>query len=93
MTTSIAVIVHDVEADGLPDMSDGALQGRVALLSGDVVVSGWPILRGPGERRWEADPDVTNGGCLSGMACGGIMFEDVTHWLEFPVPVEELTGG
>lgn len=84
MTSAITVIVHEVEADGLPDMSDGALEGRVALISGDVVVSGWPKLRGPGEVRWEADPEV--GCCTSD-------YTPVTHWLEFPVPVWELTGG
>lgn len=84
MSSRISVIVHEVEADGLPDMSDSALEGRVALISNGIVVSGWPLKRGPAEQRWEADPDV--GGCCPQL------FE-VSHWLEFPVPVWELTGG
>jgi hypothetical protein len=83
MSTAITVIVHDVEADGLPDMTE--LTGRVAFLTEGVVVSGWPLIRGPKERRWEADPDVF--GCCPPPVAG------VTTWLEFPVPVEELTGG
>lgn len=91
MSTSITVIVHDVAADGLPDMTE--LTGRVVFISGAVAMSGWPLIRGPKERRWEADPEVSDG-CTAGFACAGrAMFSGVTHWLEFPVPVEELTGG
>jgi len=83
VSTQIQVIVHDIEADGLPDMSDDALTGRVALIFDGSVVSGWPLKRGPADQLWEADTDVGRAG----------PFYDVTHWLEFPVPIWELTGG
>lgn len=81
MSSFISVIVHDIEADGLPDMDE--LTGQVAFIFDGCVVSGWPLIRGPQETRWEANDDVGR----------GLPFEGVTHWLEFPVPVWELTGG
>jgi len=89
----ISVIIHEVATDGLPDLSDDVLAGRVALVQGGVVVSGAPMLRGVGETRWEADPDVTSA-CPARAACSGALaFEGVTHWLEFPAPVWELAEG
>lgn len=78
------VIVHEVAADGLPDMEE--LTGRVAFIFDGSLVSGWPLKHGPAatEQLWEADSDV-------GRAVPG--FAGVTHWVEFPVPVWELTGG
>jgi len=83
VSTRISVVVHEVGADGLPDMSDDALSGRVALIFDGCVVSGWPLKRGPNDQLWEGDTDVSH----------GMPFHGVTHWMEFPVPVWELTGG
>lgn len=79
MSTRISVIVHEIRLDGLPDMTE--LTGRVAFIFDGHVMSGWPLIRGPEEKRWEtAEGDNP-------------YYDGVTHWLEFPVPVEELTGG
>lgn len=83
MSSAVQVMVHEIEADGLPDMTDDGLSGRVAFVFDGCVVSGWPLLRGPQDQLWEADTDVGRNGPFYG----------VTHWLEFPVPVWELTGG
>lgn len=94
MSTRISVTVHEIRLDGLPDMTE--LTGRVAFITDGVVVSGWPMLRGPQENRWEADPEVFGCGLELGPRRGACLpppVSGVTHWLEFPVPVEELTGG
>lgn len=83
MSTRVGIMVHEIAADGLPDMSDDALTGRVAFISDGCIVTGWPMLRGRADQMWEADPDVGKSG----------PFYNVTHWVEFPVPVWELTGG
>jgi hypothetical protein len=69
------IIVHSIEADGLPDMD--ALTGRVAFIFDGNIVSGWPL----NDSQWEANSDVGR----------TIPFVGVTHWVEFPVPVWQLT--
>jgi len=75
-------MVHEIEADGLPDMTE--LTGQVAFIAGNVLVSGVPMIRGPKESRWESDLETD---------FGHHVVSGVTHWVEFPVPIEELTGG
>lgn len=81
MSTEITVTVHEIAADGLPDMD--ALVGRVAFIFDGSVVSGWPLHTNPTDHStpysgyWEADSDV-------GLT---VKFASVTHWLEFPEPV------
>jgi hypothetical protein len=77
MSSRISVVVHDIAADGLPDMDE--LTGQVAFVWDGHVIHGWPLIRGPKESRWED--------------FNGVPYRGVTHWLEFPVPVWELTGG
>jgi len=74
----IEVVLHEVAVDGLPDMDDRNMVGRVAFIFDGCVVSGHP-LRDDGDEGvlWEADDDVGRGGLFAG----------VTHWLEFPAPV------
>jgi hypothetical protein len=81
VSISLVVTVHEVATDGLPDMQD--LTGRVALISDGCIVSGWPLIRGPEETRWEADTDL---------GCNDLLFAGVTHWIEFPVPIWEVAG-
>jgi len=80
---SLLIRVHEIQTDGLPDMTE--LTGRVAFITEGVIVSGYPLLRGPSETGWEADPDI--------FGCCPPAIQGVTHWVEFPLPVEELTSG
>lgn len=82
MSSSLLVTVHEIQTDGLPDFSDDDLVGRVAFIFDGCIVSGWPLIRGPGETRWEADTDVGHNIPLSG----------VTHWIEFPMTFQEVAG-
>lgn len=89
MTNEIAVKVHKITEDGLPDME--SLIGRVAFLFDGCIVSGWPLdpngEAGDAYRRyghdpadsilWEANSDVGHGRPFGG----------VTHWYEFPYPL------
>lgn len=88
MAREITVILHAVAEDGLPDHNaDETLTGRVAFLWDGNIVNGWPLgyaendYEGPPfSGRWEADDDVGRPG----------EFANVTHWIEFPVPLWEL---
>jgi hypothetical protein len=74
--------VHEIAKDGLPAMDD--LTGRVAFIFDGCIVSGWPLRdNGNGETTWEANSDVGHGG----------VFYGVTHWVEFPVPVWDMTAN
>lgn len=76
MSRSIAVKVHEIAVDGLPDMDN--LTGRVAFIFDGCIVSGWPLdEEDGGEVPWEADSDVGRHGKFFG----------VTHWVEFSSPV------
>jgi hypothetical protein len=83
----LEVTVHEIATDGLPDMA--ALVGRVAFIFDGCIVSGWPLVdpeEGLDERddegraMWEANSDVGR----------VVKFANVTHWVEFPVPVWEI---
>lgn len=78
MSKVIEVTVHEIAQDGLPDMDDEDLVGRVAFLWDGSLSSGWPI-RGE-ENLWETDGDMGASGTFSG----------VTHWLEFPMPFWDI---
>ena len=85
MSARVEIIVHEVAADGLPDME--ALVGQVAFIWDGAVVSGWPIgeeFGGVqyGEQLWEPSEDRF-GGPVAG----------VTHWIEFPVPAWNLVAS
>jgi hypothetical protein len=75
------VIIHKIEDDGLPDMENYDLTNRVAFIFDGSIVSGWPLKGDAMEGTlWEADTDVGRPGPFSG----------VTHWVEFPVTIQEL---
>lgn len=71
------VIVHEIAVDGLPDMDNDDLTGRIAFVFDGCVVSGWPLTRVGQPHLWEANTDVGHNQPFGG----------VTHWIEFPVPV------
>ncbi len=81
MPREITVRVHSIAEDGPPDVS-ATLDERVALLFDGRIVSGWP-LAGSVEGLWEADPEVGH----------NRPFDGVTHWVEFPVPLDQLERG
>jgi hypothetical protein len=74
--------IHKISEDGLPDMeaTNPSLTGRVALIFDGCVVSGYPLDQDRHPGQWEGDTDVSY----------GRKFLDVTHWIEFPVPVWDL---
>lgn len=79
----VSIKVHEIAADGVPDMERFA--GRVAFIFDGNIVMGWPIHVGEGggsdySGLWEANPAV-----------GRTAFGGVTHWVEFPVAVQDLT--
>jgi hypothetical protein len=78
MSHDLSIQIHEIAVDGLPDMDK--LTGRVAFLWNGAIVSGWPLdsIGKPG--LWETCED----------ALGMRPFADVTHWVEFPVPVWDL---
>ena len=78
MSRSLQVTVHEIAVDGMPDME--ALTGRVAFIFDGSIVSGWPLddVGDPGY--WEGNSDVAR----------NVKFANVTHWVEFPVPVWEV---
>jgi hypothetical protein len=69
------ITVHEVAVDGLPDMNDDTMTGRIAFIFDGCIVSGWPLSDG----LWEANSDVGNGRPFGG----------VTHWVEFDRPIWE----
>ena len=81
----LTVILHEVTEDGLPDMKDDDLIGRVAFVWDGCVVSGWPIgpeyddSYDPADVKWEPSEDRF-GGPVRG----------VTRWLELPRPAWDL---
>lgn len=82
----VGVKVHAIAEDGIPDLDDDNLAGRVAFIFDGCVVSGWPLHTNPQDHTtpysgmWEADSDVGR----------GRPFRGVTHWLEFPVPIWDI---
>jgi len=97
----LTVIVHSVEEDGLPELDQ---PGRVAFISEDRILSGLPIPQHvadtyinwclsmplnperlprwvkPGDTLWQTDAEVNR-----------YPFPGITHWVEFPAAVWELT--
>ncbi len=73
--------VREIAVDGLPDMD--SLTGRVAFIFDGCIVSGWPVGPEGEEMLWEANSDVGRHGTFGG----------VTHWVEFPVPVKNMTSN
>jgi hypothetical protein len=73
--------VREIATDGLPDMDN--LTGRVAFIFDGCIVSGWPLSPEGDEVPWEADSDVGR----------SEKFYGVTHWVEFPVPVWDMTAN
>jgi hypothetical protein len=91
MTQELAVKVHEIATDGLPDMDQ--LTGRVAFIFDGCIVSGWPLTpyadfietyRKAGVDHdgvlWEGNTDVSH----------NRPFYGVTHWVEFPAPLWEV---
>ena len=95
----MVVTIHEIAKDGLPpEEGDGGmshdLTGRVAFIFDGCIVSGWPL---PPEEH----PDVYRRNSWS-VEDGGVLWEgdedvsnnrpkgNVTHWVEFPVPVWEI---
>lgn len=90
--------IHEIAVDGLPNMQE--LVGRVAFIHDGCIVSGWPLVpneleiddmrllatlvrhHSEGDTIWEADSDVGD---------PGRVFASVTHWVEMPAPVHQLT--
>lgn len=82
MSKELTIKVHAVAVDGLPDMDDDSMTGRVAFIWDGQVIPGWPLREEePDVTVWEGDTDVT-GNCRE--------FHGVTHWIEFPVPMWKL---
>lgn len=86
--SEVAVIVHEIAIDGLPNME--ALAGQVAFIFDGCIVSGWPLYpAGDFDYEddegvlWEANSDVGH----------SRRFGSVTHWVEFPVPLFALEGA
>lgn len=76
----VMIKIHSIAEDGLPNMDDNAMVGRVAFIWDGAIVSGWPLNRiGRPADHWEPSEDRF-GGAVSG----------VTHWVEFPEPVWNL---
>lgn len=74
--------IHEIAKDGLPIMDE--LTGRVAFIFDGCIVSGWPLRdNGDGETTWEADSDVGRSGAFYG----------VTHWVEFPRAIWDMTAN
>jgi len=74
----VTIRVHEIATDGLPDMD--VLVGRVAFIFDGSIVSGWPLDEVGKPGLWEGDTDVSH----------NQPFGSVTHWVEFPVPINEL---
>lgn len=85
MSTDYWMTVHEIAKDGLPDLNDRKMTGRVAFIYDGCIVSGWPLVSvnalAEGEDiPWEANSDVGYSDCCRG----------VTHWVEFQVPLASL---
>jgi hypothetical protein len=96
MPTELTIKVHEIATDGLPDMDK--LAGKVAFIFDGCIVSWWPLVpeqmraegltihrditewAARGQVLWEGDSDVSD----------SRMKANVTHWIEFPVPVWEI---
>lgn len=78
----VTIRIHEVAKDGLPNMDE--LTNRVAFICDGCIVSGWPLFWKEGhetETEWEADSGV----------CHGYSFGDVAYWVEFPVPLADIS--
>ena len=73
--------IHEIATDGLPP--DEGMTGRVAFIFDGCIVSGWPLPAKGDDVPWEADSDVGRHG----------KFYCVTHWVEFPVEVWNMTDN
>lgn len=98
MGTELTVRLHAIAEDGLPKMDQ--LTGRVGFIFDGCIVSGWPLTpetmgaegidfsteirehANRGEWLWEGNSDVAR----------STMFANVTHWVEFPAPLWEMTA-
>lgn len=85
MPHHMGIRIHSIADDGLPDMDE--LTGRVAFIFDGCIVSGWPLHIDPTDYStpysgaWEPNSDVGR----------NTRFAGVTHWIEFPVPIWEIT--
>lgn len=91
MTEQITATVHAIAEDGLPDMDNKDLTGRVAFIFDGCIVSGWPLV--PRQEFadiyqragvYEDDPDLWEG---NSDVAHNRPFYGVTHWVEFPEPL------
>lgn len=81
---TIEILVYDIETDGLPDMDDDDIVGRVAFIWNGAIVSGWPLYeRVEGEyyekTTWESSEDYHGG-----------IHKNVMQWVLFPTPTWRL---
>lgn len=74
--SELAIKVHEISKDGLPDMDNEDLVGKVAFIFDGCIVSGWPLDNG----LWGANTDVGHNQSFSG----------VTHWIEFSKPLYKI---
>lgn len=86
MSRDLTVRVHSIAEDGIPDMNDETLTGRIAFVFDGCIVTGSPLHTDPQDYStpysgyWEADTDVGHTQKFAGVA----------HWVEFPVPVRKI---
>lgn len=82
----VTIKIHEIAKDGPPPATPGwgfpdELVGRVAFLWDGNIVTGWPRYDQGESDVWEADEDAGRRG----------LFFGVKHWVEFPVPIWDLT--
>ena len=80
MSKSMNIEIFNIEEDGLPNMGDPNMTGRVAFIWDGCIISGWPIGEehggiNYGEQLWEPAEDRF-GGPVAG----------VKHWVLAPTP-------
>lgn len=78
-----AIKIHEIAVDGLPNMDEELMIGRVAFIWNGAIVSGWPLTSVGRPDLWESSED----------AMGMRPFSGVTHWVEFACPVWNLGCG
>lgn len=86
MSKSMTIEVFSVEEDGLPNMDDPNMTGRVAFIWDGCIISGWPIgeeFGGTdyGEQLWEPSEDRFGGPVVG-----------VKHWVLAPAPHWKIDG-
>ena len=92
MPINLNAILHSVEEDGLPDMTDESMAGRVAMVLDGGIVSGWPIafdVEDPENYNVNQDGDVP---WTTAEDIGGDdeEFYGVRYWIEFPVAAWDM---